>query len=111
MRRLLKWACGLLTVLIVGGLSYGCAPFVDRSAPASRPVPMPATPMPHSQLLASFIEKDARCIDAFIIHQNGAVTFSQGAVDAPMNMASARTSSSNPRPSPSATHRPRPTRP
>jgi CubicO group peptidase (beta-lactamase class C family) len=92
MRGSLKWACGLLAVLIVGGLSYGCAPFVDRSAAASRPVPMPVGAMANPQPLASFIEKDARCIDAFIIHKNAAVAFSQGAVGEPMNMASARKS-------------------
>jgi len=92
MRRLLRWACGLLSVSVALGLSYGCAPFVDRSAAASRPVPMPVKTMANPQPLAAFIENDARCIDAFVIQQNGAVIFSQGAVDVPMNMASARKS-------------------
>jgi CubicO group peptidase (beta-lactamase class C family) len=71
---------------------YASVPFVDRSAGASRPHPMPAGVEADPLALISFIENDAKCIDAFVLHRNGALTFSLGDVGVPMYAASVRKS-------------------
>ncbi|HEV7608489.1 MAG TPA: serine hydrolase [Steroidobacteraceae bacterium] len=76
----------------MGVLVLLCWPFVNRSAPASRPVPMPELPMTNPRPLVAFIETRAEGIDAFVVHKNGAVIFSYGQADVPMNLASARKS-------------------
>jgi CubicO group peptidase (beta-lactamase class C family) len=92
MRKLLKVVGVILALGAVAGMALGFWPFIDRSAKAGRPVPLPVASLAKPELLVSFIETRAFGIEAFVIHKNGTVAFSHGAVDVPMNMASARKS-------------------
>ena len=92
MRRVLKTLGVLLGIVLVGLLVLLCWPFVNRSAPAARPAPMPIASNEDPAPLVSYIETSALGIDAFVIHENGTVVFTYGEADVPMNMASTRKS-------------------
>jgi CubicO group peptidase (beta-lactamase class C family) len=90
--RAVKVCVVILAVVLTGALAWGLAPFVDRSAPASHPVPMHNAPMSGASALSAAIDGQLPGIEAFVIHEGGKVVFSHGPVDVPMNLASARKS-------------------
>lgn len=69
-------------------------PFVDRNAPATNPVPLAESPLLPAQAdsLRSYIETQASPIDAFVAMRGETIVMHYGAIDVPMNLASARKS-------------------
>jgi len=92
MRKLLKIVGAVLALALIAGLVVLLWPFADRSAKGTRPVPMPVATMPNTSSLVADFEEEPLGIDAFVIHKDGAMVFSHGEIDVPMNMASARKS-------------------
>lgn len=69
-------------------------PFVDRDAPATHPVPLAKAPLSPEQagVLRDYIETQAHPLDAFVALRGERIVMQYGAVDVPMNLASARKS-------------------
>ncbi|MEL7237351.1 MAG: serine hydrolase [Planctomycetota bacterium] len=91
-KRVLLAVFGIALVAVLAVGTYGFWPFVNRSLVSAAPTPMPTSLIADAQPVIDFIEQDARGIDACIVHHNGKVVFSHGAVDVPMNTASVRKS-------------------
>lgn len=94
-RRVFMLSSILLTALLVAGLWFS-QPFIDRSAKATRPIPMQVTQPPIEASIKSsivdFIENRAAGTDALVVLDNGRVLLEYGPTDVPTNLHSGRKS-------------------
>jgi CubicO group peptidase (beta-lactamase class C family) len=94
MRRIVKTTGLILIAAIAISLVVMLWPFVNRDAPATNPVPLAESPLPPEQAnsLRKYIETQANPIDAFVALRGEKIVMHDGAIDVPMNLASARKS-------------------